>query len=435
MRRLDDRRHAGRMLAASLQHLRLDRPVVVGLPRGGVPVAYEVAWGLNAPLDIALVRKLGAPTHPELAMGAIGEDGVRVINDDVVRMVGAAPAEVAAIEARERTELQRRVNLYRPERDRIPLEGRTVIVVDDGVATGATTRAALAVMRAHGAARVVLAVPVGADDTLRALEADADAVVALIRPVHFAAVGQWYADFRQTSDADVVDLLRSANRSVSPQAQNVIVRTGGVHLPGVLTVPPNAAGVIVLAHGGDSSTLNSRVQDEATTLQQGGIATLLLDLLTDEEAARPINVFDVSLLTDRMMAATDWVLAQRALVDIPVGYFGANVATAAALRAACQRPEVRAVVSRSGRPDLASEFLHDVHAAVLLIVGSDDHAVLTLNEQAVRRLPGIRRLAVVPGATHLFEEPGALVAAATLARDWFLQQMAPADPIAATRAG
>ena len=202
-----DRIDAGKRLAARLGHLRGPDTVVVGLPRGGVPVAAEVARQLGAPLDVILVRKLGVPFQPELGMGAIGEDGVRVINTDIVRMVGVNDREVADVEDRERTELQRRSELYRRGRARVRLQGRTVVVVDDGVATGSTARAACQVARAEGATRVVLAVPVApADWTLR-LAGEADEFIALDTPADFSGVGQFYRDFSQTTDEEVRALL------------------------------------------------------------------------------------------------------------------------------------------------------------------------------------------------------------------------------------
>ena len=205
-----DRADAGRRLADRLSHLRGEQVLVLGLPRGGVPVAFEVARALGAPLDVIVVRKLGVPWQPELAMGAIGEDGVRVINDEVVRITGVSRREQAAVEARERAELERRARRFRGARQREPLEGRTVVIVDDGIATGSTARAACQVARAHGAGRVVLAVPVAPVDWTSRFSGDADELIALETPAHFYAVGQAYGDFSPTSDAEVLECLERA---------------------------------------------------------------------------------------------------------------------------------------------------------------------------------------------------------------------------------
>ncbi len=195
-----DRHEAGRLLAAALDHLRGTDVVVVGLPRGGVPVAYEVACALGAPLDVIVVRKLGVPFQPELAMGAIGEDEIRVVNDDVVRHAGVSAEQLEAVEARERIELARRAQLFRSGRRRIPLAGRVVVVVDDGVATGSTAAAACRVARAEGARRVILAVPVAPTEWAERLAGVADELFCLLNPPSFFGVGQFYDDFSQTSD-------------------------------------------------------------------------------------------------------------------------------------------------------------------------------------------------------------------------------------------
>jgi putative phosphoribosyl transferase len=206
-----DRRDAGRQLAEALEWLRPEHPVVLGLPRGGVPVAAEVAKALGAPLDVIIVRKLGVPQQPELAMGAIGEADVRVVNADVVRAVGATASVLEHVEARERVELEARAARYRSGRPRVDVSGRTVILVDDGIATGSTARAAIAVARAQGASSVVLAVPVAPPRTCAELAAVADHVVCLEQPEPFMAVGQFYRDFSQTTDAEVVEALQDAN--------------------------------------------------------------------------------------------------------------------------------------------------------------------------------------------------------------------------------
>ncbi|HUF33425.1 MAG TPA: phosphoribosyltransferase [Acidimicrobiales bacterium] len=210
-----DRVDAGRRLAPRLEQLRGQPVVVLGLPRGGVPVAFEVARFLDAPLDVIVVRKLGVPSQPELGMGAIGEDGVRVINDEVVRVAGVSEAELAGVEERERIELARRARRFRGDRVRVPLQGRTAVIVDDGIATGSTARAACQVARAHGAARVVLAVPVAPPGWTERLGGDADELIALETPERFSAIGRFYEDFSQTSDQEVVDCLERAAEAAS----------------------------------------------------------------------------------------------------------------------------------------------------------------------------------------------------------------------------
>jgi putative phosphoribosyl transferase len=407
--------------------------VVLGLPRGGVPVAAEVARAIGAPLDVVLVRKLGLPQRPELAMGAVGEGGVVVVNDDVVQLGRVDAATFDEVVRRERAELEQRARRFRGERSRAPLEGRTAIVVDDGIATGATARAACAVARAHGAARVVLAAPVGSPQSVREIAPEVDEVVCLETPQRFAAVGQAYQDFRPTSDEEVVDLLRRAatngvGRMPDPRDEDVTVEAGPVRLAGHLTVPEHAGGLVVFAHGSGSSRHSPRNRLVAEVLQRAGLATLLVDLLTPQEEGRRASVFDVELLAGRLAGVAGWARTSAWCGAMPFGYFGASTGSAAALWAAAEDDEVRAVVSRGGRPDLARARLTEVRAPTLLVVGGQDEQVLELNREAQARLRCENGLAVVPGATHLFEEPGTLEAVAELARDWFTQHLATPVP-------
>ena len=202
-----DRRDAGRILAGRLQGMDLDDPVVVALPRGGVPVGYEVAQALGAPLDIALVRKLGAPGQPELGIGALGEDGTVILDSEAIQVLAVTRGQIEAIVAREAAELERRRRLYRGDLDAIDVAGRTVILVDDGLATGVTAVAAAQVLRARDAARVVVAVPVCPAGSEQRLGQRLGEIVCLEQPTRFGGVGAWYEDFTQTTDREVVALL------------------------------------------------------------------------------------------------------------------------------------------------------------------------------------------------------------------------------------
>ncbi|GGS63337.1 putative phosphoribosyl transferase [Planobispora rosea] len=452
-----DRTEAGRRLAVRLGHLRgQDDVVVLGLPRGGVPIAFEVARELGAPLDVILVRKLGVPVQPELGFGAIGEDGVRVVDPGVVRMAGLRPEEMARVEEHEREVLAQRAERFREGRPGVPLAGRTAVVVDDGIATGSTARAACRVARAHGAARVVLAAPVCAPDVEARLGHDADEIVCLVAPGSLGAIGQWYEDFTQVDDKEVVDLLNRAGSepvgsreapaetgTEAGEAWEVRIPIGETTLSGTLTVPVGAPGVVVFVHGSGSSRHSPRNRYVAEVLNDAGLGTLLFDLLTPEEEGDRANVFDISLLAGRLERVTGWL---REHLSVPrIGYFGASTGAAAALWAAAGQGGggtggdtdagmrsgggtgggggIAAVVSRGGRPDLAGPRLAEVSAPTLLIVGGWDEQVLELNEAAQERLRCENRLEVVPGATHLFEEPGTLETAAALARDWFARHL------------
>jgi len=211
-----DRHDAGRRLAARLTGYRDKNPIVLGLPRGGVVVAYEVARALEAPLDVIVTRKLGAPYNPEFGFGAVGPDGVRVIDEGTVRMLGLSQEQIERIAAAESQELERRLRRYRGQRPMPDLRHHTAIVVDDGLATGGTARAAVRAVRQLQATSVVLAVPVSPPDTAESLRAEVDELVCLQTPLAFMAVGQWYEDFGQTSDAEVVELLERSARERAP---------------------------------------------------------------------------------------------------------------------------------------------------------------------------------------------------------------------------
>ncbi len=206
-----DRHDAGRRLAATLEHSRGQHPIVVGIPRGGVPVAAEVARALGAPLDVVVVRKIGAPRNPEYAIGALAEEGVHVLSEQTVHALGLTEDERAALIARVEGELEQRVRRYRGSRAPLELTGRTVILVDDGLATGRSALAAVRSLRRRGAARVIVAVPVAARQSMQSLSEEADEVVCVELPPDLWAVGYWYEDFSPTTDAEVVALLAAGN--------------------------------------------------------------------------------------------------------------------------------------------------------------------------------------------------------------------------------
>lgn len=493
--RFMDRTDAGRHLARSLESLRGSDVVVLGLPRGGVPVAFEVARALGAPLDVIVVRKLGVPYQPELAMGAIGEGGIRVSNDEVIRRGGITSQEIAAVEERERADLERQAQRFRAGRPHADLAGRTAVIVDDGIATGSTAAAACQVARQMGAAKVVLAVPVGPPESIAALRAVCDEIVCCHAPAFFMAVGTFYDDFRHVSDREVSDLLARAHDAVkvraggaaptgaapasAPEGRNaspageeppgggtsprlgrlrpgravrehllgapaadrtpgpperdeeveLAVAGGAITLAGHLTRPANATGTVIFVHGSGSSRHSPRNRYVAERLNDAGLGTLLFDLLTTDEEVDRANVFDIQALAARLAEVTAWVRDQPDAVHSALGYFGASTGAAAALWAAAEPgAHVDAVVSRGGRPDLADTRLGDVRAPTLLIVGSRDEVVLGLNKQAQQQLTCENRLAIVPGATHLFEEPGTLQTVTRLAQEWFTAHFAgPAE--------
>lgn len=430
-----DRVEAGRRLAEHLTHYASrDDVVVLGLPRGGVPVAFEVAVRLDAPLDVIVVRKLGVPYQPELAMGALGEEGVRVLDTRIMAMAGISQNELEAVERRERAELHRRAERFRKGRPRVQLDGKVAVIVDDGIATGSTIKAACQVAREFGAARVVVAAPVAPTDATERLAADADEIVIAEQPRGFYAIGQFYDDFDQTTDEEVISLLESATKIRAapgtadvPRSEgfdaDVVIPAGGVVLEGRLTLPPRARGTVIFVHGSGSSRHSPRNRYVAEVLNRADLGTLLFDLLTPQEELDRANVFDIELLAGRLVDVTGWLTRLEKWSPQPIGYFGASTGAAAALRASADLGTgIAAVVSRGGRPDLTGPRIADVVAPTLLIVGSLDNVVLDLNRDAQALMKCETSLEIVPGATHLFEEPGALDQVAALAREWFTAQ-------------
>lgn len=443
--RFRDRRDAGKRLAQALAHYQAEQPIVLALPRGGVPVGEEVARALGAPLDVLVVRKLGAPFQPELGVGAIAEGGVVWVDEELCASLGIDDDALAALAAEEQEELSRRVRAYRGARPPLEVADRTVIVVDDGVATGGTARAALRAARERGAKRLVFAAPVAAAQSVPALLSEADELVYVTAPDALLAIGLWYRDFRQVGDDEVRACLERARtgavpppapeEAVLPAPEPVEIFTDEGVLRGDLTVPDDARGLVIFAHGSGSSRFSPRNRFVAQRLNAAGLATLLLDLLTEEEEDEDRRTaalrFDIPLLARRLAVATDWALENERVRGLRIGYFGSSTGAAAALIAAAERADViGAVVSRGGRPDLARGAFADVRAPTLLLVGGDDTGVLALNEDAAAALACETKLTVIPGASHLFEEPGALEQVADLAAGWFERHLAPEEAAA-----
>lgn len=440
-----NRLDAGQQLASRLKALDLSDPVVYALPRGGVPLAVEIAQVLKAPMDLVLVRKIGVPGQPELALAAVvdGEDARTVVNEAIGEMTGIDAAFLENARRRELDEIERRRTLYFGGRRRVSPAGRTAIVVDDGLATGATAKAALRALKRQGAAKVILAVPIAPADTLKKMRAEADLVVCLHTPHRFFGVGAFYSDFHQLTDEETLGLLRQVWDIEMPAPVRVVekrtVQLPPLTLAGDLQTPANAKGIILFAHGSGSSRLSPRNRAVADDLNARGFATLLFDLLAEGEARDRSKVFDIHLLADRLGQAVSWIGDQPDLAGLSLGLFGASTGAAAALVAAARLgTRVQAVVSRGGRPDLAGPALRQVTAPTLLIVGADDVGVIGLNREALAALSCDKAMTLVPGATHLFEEPGTLKKAMELACAWFETKLSPrsaaAAPMSETRA-
>ncbi len=428
-----DREDAAIRLASALDHYRGQHPLVLGIPRGGVPMARIVADQLEGDLDAVLVRKLGAPGNPELAIGAVDEHGTVMLNR-VAGWAGADDDYIRSETRRQRELMQARRSMYGAGHASLPVQGRTVIVIDDGLATGATMISALRALRAQHPSRLVCAVPVAASESLAQVRSHADETICLYTPEPFHAVGMYYEQFGAVEDADVVNALQrkdmDSNAPTGTRRRLLQIPANGALLDADLVVPDDSLGLVLFAHGSGSSRRSVRNRQVAEELQRHGIATLLMDLLTAEEDADRSARFDIRLLTERLEAALRFVHKDPDLEPLPKGLFGASTGAAAALSLAAARAgSIAAVVSRGGRPDLAgTATLHAVLAPTLLIVGGADPQVLELNRMA-RTLMGPRaELVVVPGASHLFEEPGSLESVADQAAQWFVRWFGAASP-------
>lgn len=436
-------RHAGGMaLAQALsQHVRRPGSVVLGMARGGVAVAAPVARALDASLDTFVGRKLGVPGLEEVAFGAIAEGDEGPVLEGVHDYIGLPRRVVTTIVAREREEMARRIRRYRDGHPLPSLAGRTVIVVDDGLASGATLTAAGRALRRHRAARLIAAVPVASTDGLQAARATFDEVVAVATPAPFGTVSDWYHDYDPVSDAEVRALLGRAPAPEHPE--NAAAPAGNERdvaipssepgftlvMPGELGMPPDARsphGLVILAHGGGSSRGSYRNRYLAARLRLAGWATLRVDLLGERERDADTDGemrFDIARITRRLLVATRWCLDHDVAGADHIVLFGASTGAAAAIGVAAALPShVHGVIARGGRVDLAADHLAHVQAPSLLVVGSADGDTLRLNRESARRLGGAVTLRIVRGAGHTFEEAGALGRVGEHVSAWLTRQ-------------
>ncbi|PXX71631.1 putative phosphoribosyl transferase [Nocardia tenerifensis] len=423
-----DRHDAGHKLGAHLQSLADPDVAVLGLPRGGVPVAYEVARLLGAPLDVVGVRKLVVPHCKKLIFGAVGEDGIRIINTRVLRQARMSAEQMASVERHEIVQMRRELDYFRSGAARVPLRGKTVIVVDDGISTGSSARAACRVARHAAARRVVWAVPVGAELALDALRPIVDELVCLSAPTQTVDTRQWYERLGPVEESTVAGLLRREAEIRCPGAEladpplrdeEVLLTLDRYDLAARLTIPARPIGIIVLAHGGANSARSPQTLSLAAVLNRAGLATLLVGLLTPIERLQRSRLLDIARMSRRLVGAARWATGQRYLTRLPIGLYGAGIGAGVALSAATDPLiGVAAVVSRGGRPDLAGVALIDVTAPTLLIVAGQDAAARELHRIAQAAIPGECVLMDMPDGPDVFPEDGA-----NAVRDWFVAKL------------
>ena len=418
---LQNRKQAGELLAAKLLKYKNKNTVVLALPRGGVPIAVEIAKKLRAPVAVLIVRKIGAPFNSELAVGAVCENDEPTLNTITLAQIGLEPDDISKIITAEKKEVQRQIKLFRNGKALTDLTNKLVILADDGLATGATIKAAIKYLHNKGVEQIVVAVPVAPASSARIIRPKTKELVTLIELEDLYSVAQWYLDFKQVSDQEVMTLLKQTDFNI--ESVEIKISDGFLNkkLKGELTVFPNMKAVIIFTHGSGSSRKSTRNLQVASVLNAAGFGTLLFDLLTEKEGKERKNVFDIKLLSKRLIKVTKWLRELPTLENVTVGYFGASTGAAATLQAAAELSEaesIYSIVNRGGRPDLAAAALKLVQVPTLFLVGSEDHEIIELNRNAQKQLVN-SKLSIIPRATHLFEEPGTLDEVAKQATDWF----------------
>ena len=424
-----DRAQAGRELAEALVPVLKPPCVVAGIPRGGVSIALPIVERFQLPLTVVYARKLTAPVAPEFAFGAIDEDGHAIVDARSVAMLGLSPDDVERAKVRVSKEIRRRMTTYGVPALGHYLPGAAVVLVDDGLATGLTMRAALEYARRHGAREVIVAVPFAAGSAAREFERAADRFVSLVVDPDFMAVGQYYVDFSPVSDDEVIAMLarsrEPAAREPGPAAGGdvrVLFKSSrGLALAGRLLVPasPGPHPVVVFAHGWGSGKDSPRNRAVAEALRRLGFAAFLFDFTghgesegTQEDSTQPQQVDDLAAAVGAL-DSLDEVDGRR------LGVAGASSGAAVAVLAAARDRRIRALALRSPNLTGAEESVSRVTVPTLLVVGEHDEPIRAALEPLLGRFGGPRRLEVVPGGDHLFEDPVALTRATAATVAWF----------------
>jgi predicted phosphoribosyltransferase/alpha-beta hydrolase superfamily lysophospholipase len=420
---------AGRQLAEAIKELQPEHPVVLGIPRGGVPVAAEVARAIGGELAVIVARKLGAPGNPELAIGATTAEGAYYLNSETAAMVGATDAYIAAERERQEREAARRESMFDSHR-RPPLRDRTVVLVDDGVATGATAIASVRAAKAAGAARVVIAVPVGPPHTIEQLRREGAEVVCLHTDPLFWAVGQYYDEFEQVPDEEVIRILRAtAPVAAADPSRSFTVRREQVGLSGRLMTPPGEGpfAAVIFVHGLGSSKDSPRNVPIAAALVDAGIATILFDLSGHGDSTGAAGD-GVRAYVDDLRAVFEWAVQQAEIDPARIALAGSSMGAVVAIQAASEG-RIRPIGMVLRAPPAERGQLRGLDVPALVLIGSEDPLAPQV-VAAVREGHGLE-LSVIEGASHLFEEAGTLEEALRRTVAWLQKTLRTAGAAAA----
>jgi putative phosphoribosyl transferase len=420
-----DRAEAGRRLAEALAPFVKPPCVVAGIPRGGVAVARPIVDRFHLPLTVVYARKLTAPVAPEFAFGAIDEDGHTILEERSVAMLELSAADVQQARERVAKEIRRRMATYGVPALEHYLPGATVVLVDDGLATGLTMRAALQYARRHGAREVIVAVPCASTSAAREFERTADRFVSLLVDPDFMAVGQYYRDFSPVSDDEVVAMLAPARRPAGPAARAdmriVFKNARGFTLAGRLLVPDTAGPhpAVVFAHGWGSGKDSPRNRAVAEALRQLGFAALLFDFTGHGESEGTLEDSTPEQQVDDLTAALDTLGGLDEVDGHRLGAIGASSGAAAAVLAAARDARIRALALRSPNLTGAEDAVSRVKVPALLVVGEHDEPIRAALVPLQGRFGGRCALETIPGGDHLFADPAALARATAVTVAWF----------------
>jgi predicted phosphoribosyltransferase/dienelactone hydrolase len=424
-----DRTDAGRKLAEALVPVLKPPCVVAGIPRGGVSVALPIVERFHFPLTVVYARKLTAPAAREFAFGAIDEDGHTIIDAQSVASLGLSPADVEQAKQRVSKEIRRRMATYGVPALGHYLSGAAVVLVDDGLATGLTMRAALEYARRHGAREIIVAVPCASTSAAREFEHTADRFVSLVTDPDFMAVGQYYRDFSPVSDDQVIAMLTGARAPAAQEPDGaakddvrlVFRNSRGQALTGRLLVPvtPGPCPTVVFAHGWGSSKDSPRNRSVAEALQRLGFVAFLFDFTGHGESEGTLEDSTPEQQVNDLAAALNVLEGFEEVDRHRLGVVGASSGAAVAVRAAARDPRIRVLALRSPNLAGAEDVAARVRVPALLVIGEHDEPTRAAIGPLLGRFDGARALEIIPGGDHLFENPAALTRATAVTVAWF----------------